>query len=335
MTTIPHRVLVIGVGSIGERHVRCLQSTERCEVGFVEINASLRAGVAERYSITSHYDSLTKALVENWDAAVIATPADTHIPIALQLTEANLHLLIEKPLSTRLDDIDILIEKIREKNLIAGVAYVYRAHPAAQKLYEHIKSGEYGKPVQLTLMSGQNFPFYRPAYREIYYTDRKRGGGAIQDGLTHFLNLTEWLVGPIDRVVADADHKVLEGVEVEDTVHVLARHGEVQASYAYNQHQAPNESRLTVICERGALRIELPENRFCRATEPGGGWQVENLENLDRDAWFIFQEQAFIDAIEGKAPPLCSLEEGAHTLKVTLKILEGADTQKGFHSIES
>ena len=51
----------------------------------------------------------------------------------------------------------------------------------------------------------------------------------------------------VERVVADAAHQVLEGVTVEDTVHLLARHGSVMASYSLNQHQAPNEITITVV----------------------------------------------------------------------------------------
>ena len=86
-------------------------------------------------------------------------------------------------------------------------------------------ANRFGRPVQLTVTAGQHFPTFRPAYKNIYYADRVQGGGAIQDAMTHYLNAGEWLLGPIDRIVADAAHQVLEGVAVEDTVHCLARHG--------------------------------------------------------------------------------------------------------------
>lgn len=74
-------------------------------------------------------------------------------------------------------------------------------------------------------------PSHRPAYRTIYSNDHAKGEGAIQDALTHVANTAEWLVGPVDRLVANAGHQVLDGVSVEDTVHLLAKHGEVMASY--------------------------------------------------------------------------------------------------------
>src|SRR5437879_1529660 len=102
------RVLIIGVGSIGERHLRCFRSTGRAEVSFVEINAELRQMVAERYRVRSAYAELETALADRPDMAVIATPAPLHIPIAIRLAEAGIHLLIEKPLSTNLDGVERL-----------------------------------------------------------------------------------------------------------------------------------------------------------------------------------------------------------------------------------
>ena len=148
---------------------------------------------------------------------------------------------MEKPLGTSLEGIETLRQSLGKRNLTAAVAYVYRANPILRAMKEAIAAGRFGRPVQVIAVAGQHFPAYRPAYREIYYRDRATGGGAIQDALTHVFNAAEWLVGPINRLLADAAHQVLEGVTVEDTVHVLARHGSVMGCYSLNQHQAPDE----------------------------------------------------------------------------------------------
>ncbi len=246
------RVLIVGVGSIGERHLRCFGQTGRCELSFVEVNPTLRATVADRYRVTATYAQLDDALAHaSFNVAVVCTPAPWHIPQARQLVARGVDVLIEKPLSTSLDGVESLIAEVEAAGRTAAVAYVYRVHPLLSVVRDALRSGRFGAPVELVAVTGQHFPFYRPAYRSIYYTKHETGGGAIQDALTHILNAAEWLVGPIDRLVVDAEHQVLEGVEVEDTVHLLARHGRVQASYSLNQHQAPNEFTLTVVCERG------------------------------------------------------------------------------------
>jgi predicted dehydrogenase len=327
------RLLIIGVGSIGERHLRCFRATGRAEVSFVEINAELRRSVAERYGIRSSYSELETALAERPDMAVIATPAPLHIPIALRLAEAGIHLLIEKPLSTSLDGVERLRQSVEERGLVAAVAYVYRVHPCLVAMKEALAAGRFGRPVQLVAVSGQHFPTFRPAYRSIYYTDRAQGGGAIQDALTHLVNAGEWLVGPVDRLVVDGAHQVLDGVEVEDTVHMLTRHGTVLGCYSLNQHQPANETTLTVICDQGIARWELHHNRWRWQERPGDDWHDESINPLERDTLFILQANRFLDAVEGKAVP-CSLAEGVQTLKVNLGAL-GSLKNKAWHTLKT
>lgn len=325
MSSPSHKVLIIGAGSIGERHLRCFQATGRAELSLVEIDAAKRQSVAERYAISNVFEELGAALAGRPDVAVIATPAPSHVSLAIRLAEAGVHVLIEKPLATNLEGISRLQEVIRARRLTAAVAYVYHCHPLLAAMRQAIHARRFGRPVQLVAVSGQHFPTYRPAYRSIYYTDRATGGGAIQDALTHVVNAGEWLLGPVDRLVVDAAHQVLEGVAVEDTVHLLARHGSVLASYSLNQYQAPNEFTLTVVCERGTACCEFHEHRWRWMVEPGGAWHNESIPPLERDTMFIAQAHAFLDAVEGKAAPPCTLEEGIQTLRVNLAALASVE----------
>lgn len=322
-----HRVLIIGVGSIGERHLRCFLATERAEMSFVEVNAELRQTIAARYPQVRAHTTIEEAIEFSPQAAVIATPAPLHIPQATKLVERGIHVLIEKPLSVGLEGVDKLVSLVRSKGIIAAVGYVLRTQPALASMRDAVVADRFGKPLELVVVSGQDFAFYRPAYRSTYYVNRATGGGAVQDALTHALNAGQWLVGPIDRCVADAAHLKIDGVTVEDTVHVIARHGDVMASYALNQHQAPNESTITLVCERGTARFEMHTGRWrscVRAPEP---WTDHGPDKpLDRDGPFVRQAHAFLDAIERKAPPLCSLEEGLQTLRANLAILHSIDT---------
>ncbi len=315
------KILIVGTGSIGERHVRCFLATGRAEVSICEPNSELCSKITKEYPVVNSFSDLHLALEKRWDAALVATPAHTHIPISLEIANRGVHLFIEKPLSTTMDGIDVLMDRVNEKSLIAAVAYVWRAHPGIEWLKSVVLDGRFGDLKQQTITSGQHFPFYRPAYREIYYTDREKGGGAIQDCLTHPLNFAEYLAGPITKIVADSDHQVLDGVTVEDTVHVLARHGETMGCYSVNQYQAPNETTVTLVFERGTARFEVHENRCGWMTEPGGTWNDVPLPEMDRDEWFTRQANLFLDVLERKSEPLCTLEEALGTLIATLKIL--------------
>ena len=320
------KILIIGGGSIGERHLRCFIATGRADVALCELNDTLREDVAGRYDLSQAYSSLTDALQDGFDAAVICTPAHLHIPMAMEITASNTAVLIEKPLSIAPNGIEDLVAQLHETQLASSVAYVLRHHPALRAMKDAVASGRFGQPIQAMLVGGQHFPFYRPAYRDIYYTKHETGGGAIQDALTHMINATEWIVGPVTRLVADAEHCVLEGVDVEDTVHLVTRHGSVLGSFMLNQHQPANETTLTVVCEKGMVRYEAHRARWMSCVEVEAEWKIEGEFTLERDDLFTAQADAFIDQLEGKAEAACSLTEAQQTLRVNLAALESVKT---------
>lgn len=320
-----HRILIVGVGSIGERHLRCFQGLGRCEVAFCEPVENRRRGVSERHGV-SGYSSWEESFdQEEFSAALIASPAPFHIPTAQALAERGIDLLIEKPLSLSMEGISRLVETVEQTGNRVAVGFVYRALPALQNMRAAVLSGKFGEVHQIHVQAGQNFPFYRPAYREIYYADPAQGGGLIQDMLPHPLNAVEWIAGPATSVVADAEHKVLDGVTVEDTVHLIARHREIMSSFTLNQHQSVSEFRMTVVCENGSARWDLNGHRWLSATESGGDWAEEESFSHEVDDYYILQANAFLDFLEGKADPLCSLADGIDTLRSTLAILESQE----------
>ncbi len=320
-----HRVLVIGTGSIGERHTRCFLATGRATVQVCELNRDVRLRVAETYGVES-FVALEQALENPPDVAVICTPAPQHVPMARQLVLAGTDVLVEKPLGISLDGVDQLCWEMEHSERIVAVAYVGRQNPMLVEMKQAIDSDRFGKPLELIMQGGQHFPTYRPAFRETYYRDRETGGGAIQDALTHSINTAQWLVGPVQRVAADCDRLVLDGVNVEDTVHVIARHGPVMASYTLNQHQAANETRLQVVCERGVVRLEADKQCWKSMVTPGSDWTLESQVSLERDDLFIRQANMFLDAVEKGTAVSCTLAEGVETLQANLAILAAADT---------
>lgn len=317
------KLLVIGTGSIGERHLRCFQHLGRCEsIAFCETRDDQRAAIADRYGIPDAlaFSSLDAALAGgSYDIAVVATPAPTHIPFGIQLAELGIHQMMEKPLSLSLDGVGDYARIVAERNLVVAVGYVHRAHPAVGAIREEIASGKYGRPLELRISSGQSFAQLRPAYREVYFARPEMGGGAINDMITHMYNVGDWLAGPIARIVTDAAHQALDGVTVEDTVHSLARHaGGAMGTYSLNLYQHPNEVVMTVVCEKGTLRVEYAHSRWSWMTEPNGTWNHVPVDVPERDTIYRRQNAAFLDAIEGRGEVLCSLEDAIRTLKVNL-----------------
>ena len=321
-----HSILIIGCGSIGERHLRCFQQTGRCVVSVCDANGLLLNEVSQRYGVTA-FASLTEAVkAQRFDAWVICTPAHTHLTIAREGATQGAALLIEKPLSVTLDGLEETRAAIASSGRFVAVAYVYHCFPWIVAAREFLQNGALGKPLHVSVVAGQHFPTFRPAYRDIYYACHETGGGAIQDALTHIVNAMEWLIGPMTRVFCDAAHQHLAGVTVEDTVNVTARHGSVLASYAMTQFQAANETVFEIHCEHGSLKIESHAQRWGSMKLGETAWTWHSTAPLERDDLFIAQANSFLNGMEGKACALCTFEEAVQTLRFNRAALESAAT---------
>lgn len=314
-------ILVIGCGSIGERHVRTFLATGRTDVAACDTRPAILRQVGERYGVNAVPDWVTALENSAVSGVVIATPAPSHVEIATRCLESGRHVLIEKPLSLDLAGIERLIAARDLAGRFAAVAYVLHFMPALQAARLFLQSNPFGPVRHVAVNTGHHFPAARPAYREIYYRDRAQGGGAIQDALTHVANAVEWAVGPTTRVFCDAQHQVLEGVTVEDTVNVTARNGTVLTSYALNQFQAANETRLDFHAETGSVRVELNAQRWGTIARGAAHWEWHAAPVAERDQIYTAQAHAFLDGCDGKPNPLCTLEEGIQTLRFNLAAL--------------
>ncbi|MDB6170599.1 MAG: putative dehydrogenase [Verrucomicrobia bacterium] len=315
-------ILVIGCGSIGERHVRTFLATGRADVLACDNRPAILQEIKKRHAVET---------VENWktglehpavSGVVIATPSPSHVELATRALESRRHVLVEKPLAIDLTGVDALLAARDRADRFAAVGYVLHFVPALQGARRFLGEGSFGRVCHVTVNTGQHFPQFRPAYREIYYRDHAQGGGAIQDALTHMANAVEWVVGPTSRVFCDAAHQVLEGVSVEDTVNVSARNGTALVSYALNQFQAPNETRWDFHAEGGSLRIEVNAQRWGVMKRGETEWAWHAAPVAERDALYVAQAQAFLDGCERKPNLLCTLEEGRQTLRFNLAALQ-------------
>jgi len=321
MNSPTHNLLIIGCGSIGERHLRTFLATGRTRVVACDTRPAIRERMTADYGVEASADWKDALGNPAVTGVVIATPAPLHVPIALEVLAAKRHVLIEKPLALELAGADGLPAARHAAGTFAAVAYVMHFMPALRAARDFLHTGAFGAVRHASIVTGQNFPTFRPAYREIYYRDHAQGGGAIQDALTHSANAAEWVLGPTTRVYCDAAHQVLEGVEVEDTVNIAARNGGALVSYALNQFQAPNETRWDFHADGGSVRVEIHAQRWGTLARGDGEWTWHHTPVENRDTLFVAQANAFLDGCEGRPQTLCTLEEGLQTLRFNLAAL--------------
>lgn len=313
-------LLIVGAGSIGERHTRTLREVG-ASVTLIDKRADRAREIADRYGCSSWHTSLKEAMLDEFDAAIIATPADTHIPIARACTDAGLHLLVEKPLATAFPGIAELLAECHQKNLTLAVAYVLRFHPVLERVRQICQKGTLGRLLSLRAVCHHYLPSSRPDYQQTYYVATTGGGGVVLD-LSHELNYVEWLLGPLHlsysrlatvpelgtpgEAIADLCLESEEGLPVQIHLHAADR------QVGRECHIVGSRASLTANLLTGAISICSSPDNF------------EHLEcRSNRDDWHRAQAKDFLEAITIGRPPRCTGEEGLRTLRLCLQAMAG------------
>ena len=166
------KILVCGVGSIGERHINNLIS-----LGYEEI-ILYRSSNSKLRSIKNNlqtFSDLSIALKEKPDIALITNPTSLHIDTAIECAKANCHLFIEKPLSNNLNKVDVLSNLVSEKKLVCMVGFMYRYHPLIKKIKSIIDGMSLGELIHIRSTWGEYLPDWHPweDYRTSYAAKKK------------------------------------------------------------------------------------------------------------------------------------------------------------------
>ena len=326
--------LIIGVGSIGERHLRNFLRIDGVRCAIAEINSETRQRVASAYEVQEAYGDYRDADLAGFDGVVIAVPANLHIPIATEVASAGTHVLTEKPLAMSPDGINGLKRVRDEQGVEVSVAFTYRSDPLIREIKERVVAQEFGSVRVVNFYSGQYWPRMRKDYPPQYAQKRETGGGAISDHLVHFINVLEWIFGPPEAVSAKQWRLALDDVGTEDTAFVLLRFpGGQVAQFGVCLFQRDTNLRLQVIADGGTYQICQDSDFLDVFTDVTGKWTKGRERRRDRDDLFVDQARHFIDCIQGKATPRCTVEEGEQTLRTVLAALESSDGDGRFIAV--
>lgn len=316
------RIIFIGGGGIGERHVRCFLSTGEVEASVCDISTDVLDDLQKKYEIARVYHDFEDVPLADYDGAVIAVPAHLHVRMALEVARADVPFLLEKPLSTTMEGVAELVETVEERELFATVGFVRRSDTSVQELRRLALSGMLGEVKMGRFHSAQEYPKYRPDYREIYYARPETGGGAIMDAFTHSLNLAQWIFGEVVQVVALYDRLALTGVSVEDSALISTRfrRNDALVHFFVNQFQKPNVSEMEIIGTEGNLRYtsDPPDFVITHCTDDSNEWTELCRTRTTRDRPFIGQAQDVLAGIDGRAAPPTTVREAARNLRVLL-----------------
>jgi len=252
------RFALVGCGRIADKHIEALEAhAERAElVAVCDTDPAALARAVARTRARG-FGSLGELLAgSNADVIVLATPSGIHAAQTIQAAEAGRHVVTEKPMATRWHDGKAMVAACDRAGVALFVVKQNRQNATVQLLRQAIAARRFGR---IYLVSVNVF-WSRP---QAYYDSAPwRGtweydGGAFMNQASHYVDLLDWLIGPVESVHAFTA-TLARHIEVEDTgvASVRWRSGALgSVSVTMLVHEKNFEGSLTVIGEKGTVRL--------------------------------------------------------------------------------
>jgi predicted dehydrogenase len=319
------RFLIIGCGSIGERHIRNLQNLSAGEILVHDVDTERISYVEKTYQVKA-YTNLDKALSNQIDALVLCIPPNLHIPLALKGIEHNAHLFIEKPLSHNLEGVDTVLEQAKTKGLVISVGYNLRFHPGLRLVKQFLNEGRIGKVLSAIVEWGQYLPDWHPwqDYREMYTAKKIMGGGIILDG-SHELDYIRWLIGEVRDVCCFAGKISSLEVDTEDTAEIILKFDSgAMAGVHLDFIQRAYSRSCKLIGEDGIIVWDLPEDKVYIFSAKLGCWDEIKVK-ADYNDTYVEEMRHFINCIKGDETPIVSGDTAKRVLEIALAAKESAE----------
>lgn len=313
-------ILIIGMGSIGRRHLRNLFSLGYKNIIGVASNKAKKKKIEKDFDIKLYSNPRLAFKKERPFATLICTPTHLHVPLANLAIDYDSHIFIEKPISHDLKGIDALIKKVEKKRVVAMVACNYRFNKGWVILQRALQSGLYGNPLFSRVALGYYLPTARKGvnYKNVYAAKR-RGGGVILDSGSHVVDYMSELFGEIRGGVSVKSPFKSLGIENEETAHVVLKHASgITSAVSLDFVSRKPIHRVDVVTTEGLLAWDFRGDFI--TFEDGCRQKTLYKGAQDVNQMFVDEMRHFFQCIINGSKPLRSLRGAKHILKTLLQI---------------
>ena len=331
------KVLLFGLGSIGQRHARILRQVlgDAVELGafrqwgrklVINDDLSVIEGVdpAEHWGVRS-FSRLEDAFAWGPAAAFVTNPISMHVESARQAIEAGCHVFIEKPLSHTDDGVAELVAAAAARRLTLAVGYQLRHHPALVLIRKRIAEGAIGQVCAVDIEFGEYLPSMHAYedYRETHMARKDQGGGAILC-LSHEVDAMCWLFGAPRSVLTIGGHlSDLELAGVEDVATMLftgeQRGRKVPMRVHLDFLQRPPRRRYKIVGDAGSIEFDYHQRELVQATPAGR--DVTAFTSWHRNQMFEAEVAEFMSCVRGERDPAPLLDAALSTHRVCMAAL--------------
>lgn len=322
------RVGIVGCGRISGNHFESinvhkehLQLTAVCDT-----NPEALAAAEAKHGVTG-YPTLHEFLHSaDVDLVVLCTPSGLHPQQAIEVAKAGRHVMTEKPMATRWTDGMRMVRECDEAGVRLFVVKQNRRNATLQLLKRAMEKRRFGRIYMVTI----NVFWSRP--QAYYDTSKWRGtwefdGGALMNQASHYIDLVDWLIGPVESVQAYVG-TLARNIQVEDTatIGVRWRSGALgSVNVTMLTYPRNLEGSITIIGEKGTVRVggvAVNEVQNWEFAEPDPDDEKVKTASYETTSVYGFGHPLYYDnvvkVLRGEADPETDGREGLRSLELLI-----------------
>lgn len=317
------KVAVIGLGNISERHRKNIKYLYPDSKVYA-VSSSGRKPNEVISDSDEVVNSVQKLLDFNIDYAIVASPATFHCEHAIALIQANIPVLIEKPIAASSKNLEKLKGAILEFNGVVAVAYCLRYLPSSLLMKDLVETNAVGDIYNVFVDTGEYLPNWRPKinYKDSVSANKELGGGVLLE-LSHDIDYLKWLLGPLNVEFSNLRKSKELSLEVEDMADVILS---TSLGGICNLHldflQKNAQRSCCILGSKGRLDWDLISNSI-RFSNLAGEKVLYSAPEFDKNSMYLDMILDFENMIESKQNKCISFEDASETLKLvdTIKLI--------------
>lgn len=308
-------IVVVGAGSIGQRHIRNLRALGVSDIVAVDPDGERREQAVAAGATAS--EQLEAALDRGPSAVLVCTPPHMHPDVAHNALSAGAHLFIEKPIAASLEGVDDLLAAAAAAKKVILVGYNLRFHAGVKEMKAMVDGGVIGRLLAVRAEFGQYLPDWRPGrdFRAGYNAFASQGGGIVADG-SHEIDYVRWLAGEVRDVAAMTGTIGDFGIDAEDIGLITLRFADGALGQIHLDSLQRGYARsCRLIGATGTLIWEFRQGlRHVREDGQEKFYPITPEPN----EMYLDEMAHFIECIAGTTTPLISGADGRRVLEIVL-----------------
>jgi UDP-N-acetyl-2-amino-2-deoxyglucuronate dehydrogenase len=344
-----YRIAILGCGKVAHLHAQAVQNLPNASLAAVWSRTKQTAVDFARQYKTRPFETISEMAEKvQIDLAIVCTPHPFHREPAIEAATAGVHVLVEKPLASILEDSDAIIEACKNSGVKLGVISQRRWYAPVIRVKKAIDAGKIGKPVfgTINMLGWRDKNYYdADAWRGTW---KMEGGGVLVNQAPHQLDLLLWYMGEIDEVYGVWKNLNHPYIEVEDTAlaivkfknggigNIIVSNSQKPGIYGKVHVHGENGASVGVQTDGGAMFVagmstvlEPPVNDLWTVQGEEkllAKWikkDTEFFKSIDPTVFYMERQiEDFLEALETNREPLVTGEDGRRTVELFTAIYQ-------------